>query len=122
MINKRKNGGISVEEIEQEVESMIRDGLLEKRGEGLYPTPLGDFLLEYTQKVDMGLIEPGYKTWEKEYIHFIEQRKEPYIILKHTTPNFDRYQKWLYLLIHLTFFRRCFVLALCLPDWSGWNH
>lgn len=95
MIKKRENTGYSLEEIESEVESMIKDGLLEKRGEGLYPTALGDFLLEYNEKVEMGLIEPGYKSWEKEYICFIEQREETYIILKHNTPNFDKYQKWL---------------------------
>ncbi len=95
MIKKQDNDGYSLDEIEQEVESMINDGLLEKRGEGLYPTALGDFLLEYNEKVEMGLIEPGYKSWEKEYIRFIEEREDTYIIMKHNTPNFDKYQKWL---------------------------
>ncbi len=80
MIKKQDNNGYSLEEIEQEVESMIKDGLLEKRGDGLYPTALGDFLLVYNEKVEMGLIEPGYKSWEKEYIRFIEQRNDTYII------------------------------------------
>ena len=88
MDNNQENNGYSLEEIEIEVESMIRDGLLEKRGEGLYPTALGDFLLEYNEKVEMGLIEPGYKSWEQEYIRFIEQREDTYIILKHNYAEF----------------------------------
>ena len=95
MIKKREDDDYSFEEIKSEVESMIRDGLIEKRGEGLYPTVLGDFVLEYDEKVEMGLIEPGYKSWEKEYIRFIEEREDSYIIMKHNTPNFDKYQKWL---------------------------
>jgi hypothetical protein len=88
-------GVYSREEIELEVESMIRDGLLIKRNDGLYPTDLGVFIMEYTEKVKLGLITPGYKTWENEYIRFIERRKGAYIILKHSVPDYNYFLKWL---------------------------
>jgi hypothetical protein len=95
-MNKAEEPGVySLEEIEREVESMIRDGLLIKRNDGLYPTDLGVFVMEYTEKVKLGLIKPGYKTWENEYILFIERRKDAYIILKHLVPDYNDYKKWL---------------------------
>jgi hypothetical protein len=95
-MNKAEESGVnSREEIEREVESMICDGLLVKRDGGLYPTELGDFVIEYTEKVELGLIKPSYKTWEKEYIRFIERRKDDYIILKHSVPDYNDYKKWL---------------------------
>lgn len=95
-MNKAEEPGVcSREELEREVESMICDGLLVMRDGGLYPTELGDFLIEYTEKVGMGLIKPSYKTWEKEYIRFIKQRKDAYIILKHSVPDYNNYKKWL---------------------------
>jgi hypothetical protein len=95
MYKAEEPGVYSREEIEREVESMIFDGLLINRDGGLYPTDLGNFVMEYTEKVKLGLIKPGYKSWEKEYVHFIERRKDAYIILKHSVPDYNDYKKWL---------------------------
>ncbi len=73
---------------------MVRKGYLLDVDGRIYPTVLGDFLTEYEEKVEKGLIEPGRATWERMFISFVRERSKNYIIFKHRAP-LDSFEKWL---------------------------